>query len=256
MTIRDTSPLISKSSCSKPTEIGARYSEVIALGKRIVIELGLPETSDTLGRWMAHHVAEMIEDVQHFEGAERTIKEAACAEIILKIWQRRWEWSGERPLEDFEPIFRTLESLDPKPASPRYFNRVRMAMRNEPDIASHEKGAPIDTNWLEAASTLDGTAQALIRYCLMKALEPTVQRSEEWLNLAKVAMNEDDSDLQAIELIFRAAGLLDADLEVEDERRDIQDLSEQLEAFARVASELSMHLHAKLDEQGKGSSPG
>ncbi|WP_234732447.1 AVAST type 3 anti-phage proein Avs3b [Acidocella facilis] len=234
------------------TESGAHYSDVLALGKRIVVELGLPETSDTLGRWMAHHVAEMMEDARRSDGAERAIKEAACAEIVLKLWQHRKAWpNGQRPLEDFEPIFRTLESLDTKPAAPRYFARVRRAMRMEPDIAADEVEVPKVTNWLEAASTLDDTARALIRYCLTRALEHTAGRSEEWLNLAKAAMSNDDSDLQAMELVIRVAGILDTDPEHDDERRDLQELSERLDAFANVASELSAHLHAKLDEHGK-----
>jgi hypothetical protein len=230
-------------------ESGAHYSDILALGKRIVIELGLPETSDTLGRWMAHHVADMMEDAQRSSGAERVSKEAACADVILKLWAHRRTWSnGPRPLEDFEPVFRALESLDPNPATPRYFARVRLAMGKEPDIAAAGEETPKATNWLEVASRLDYTARALIRYCLARAIEHTAGRSEEWLNLARAAMSEDNSDLQATELVIRIAGLLDADSEHDDERRDLQELSERLNAFADVASELSAHLRVKLNE--------
>lgn len=229
-------------------ESGAHYSNILALGKRIVIEL---ETSDTLGRWMAHRIAEMMEDAQRSGDAERAAKESACAEAILKLWQHRKAWpNGPRPLDDFEPVFRALESLDPKPATPRYFARVRLAMGKGPDIAAGAEETPKATNWLAVASTLDDTARALIRYCLTQAIEPAVGRSKEWLNLARAAMTEDDSDLQATELVIRVADLLDGNSEHDDERRDLRELSERLNAFADAASELSAHLRVKLDDHG------
>ena len=251
MTTLDTVPHTSESSCSRLMENGARYSDILALGKRIVVELTVPETSDTLGRWMAHHVAEMMDDTQRSTGPERAAKEVACADVIFKLWAHRRAWSnGPGPLGDFEPVFRALERLDPKAATPRYFARVRLAMEKEPDTEAAEEEKPKTTNWLEVASTLDDTARALIRYCLARAIEHTAGRSEEWLNLARAAMSEDDPDRQATELVIRIVDLPDADSEHDDERRDLEELAERLNAFADVARELSAHLRVKLDEHG------
>jgi hypothetical protein len=153
-------------------------------------------------------------------------------------------------LEDFEPVFRALESLDPNPATPRYFARVRLAMGKEPNAAAAGDETPKAINWLEVASRLDDTARALIRYCLFRAIEHTAGRSEEWLNLARAAMSEDDSDFQAMEVLIRFADQLDADTEHDDERREIEELAERLNTFADMASELSTHLRMKLDEHG------
>lgn len=38
-----------------------RSSDVLELGKLLVKALDLDETVDTLGRWMAHHIAELMQ---------------------------------------------------------------------------------------------------------------------------------------------------------------------------------------------------
>ena len=37
-----------------------RSDSVLALGKKLVDELGLDQSVDTLGRWMAHYIAEKM----------------------------------------------------------------------------------------------------------------------------------------------------------------------------------------------------
>jgi hypothetical protein len=39
--------------------------DLISLGERIVAEFGLDQSTDTLGRWMAHRVAELMERAEH-----------------------------------------------------------------------------------------------------------------------------------------------------------------------------------------------
>jgi hypothetical protein len=44
---------------------------------------------DTLGRWMAHHLAELLTEAEHAKGSRgREVKESV-ADLILKIWDRR-----------------------------------------------------------------------------------------------------------------------------------------------------------------------
>ena len=46
------------------TEASKQWVYVEALGRRIVDELGLEKGVDTLARWMAHYIAELIEKVE------------------------------------------------------------------------------------------------------------------------------------------------------------------------------------------------
>ena len=44
------------------------------LGKKLIDELGLDQSVDTLGRWMAHYIAEKMEDAQAAIGESRDRK--------------------------------------------------------------------------------------------------------------------------------------------------------------------------------------
>lgn len=63
---------------------------ILALGKKIVDELGLSDGVDTLGRWMAHYVAELIQQAEQANGQEQqTAAKKACFDTILKLWDHR-----------------------------------------------------------------------------------------------------------------------------------------------------------------------
>lgn len=91
-------------------------TQVINLGKIFVKELGLDNSVDTLSRWMAHYIAEKIATIERLpDGKEKTEIEKDCFETILKLWEHRWLLpSGNRPLDNFEPLLRLLEKIDPE----------------------------------------------------------------------------------------------------------------------------------------------
>ena len=90
------------------------------LGRALVEELGLDQGVDTLSRWMAHHLADLIKDAETSRVEDRSAKLDNCTKTILDIWERRHQLpNGKRPFEDFEPILRVLESLDPADETPR-----------------------------------------------------------------------------------------------------------------------------------------
>ncbi len=85
---------------------------IINLGKTIVEELKIEPGVDTLSRWMAHYVANLITKTQTASNDEKEEIEKECFEIILKIWEKRNTIpSGGRPFEEFQPIFDALEYL-------------------------------------------------------------------------------------------------------------------------------------------------
>ena len=64
--------------------------EVIKLGKRIVKELKLDKSVNTLGRWMAHYVAELINNAENSTSEdEKSAYRKECCELILKLWINR-----------------------------------------------------------------------------------------------------------------------------------------------------------------------
>ena len=87
-------------------------NEVLALGIRLVHELELEPGVDTLSRWMAHHLAEVIQEADRTQGAEREAAQARAVDLILKLWERRHNLpGGAHPLKNFENVIAVLRRL-------------------------------------------------------------------------------------------------------------------------------------------------
>ena len=104
--------------------------DVLDLGCALVNELNLDPGVDTLSRWMAHYIAELIGEAKTAKIEDRPAKLAKCADAILKLWDHRHQLAdGKRPFEDLEPIMRALASLDPEDNTPRYFRTQRRPIK-------------------------------------------------------------------------------------------------------------------------------
>lgn len=93
------------------------------MGQRILEELQLHQEMDTLAHWMAHYLAEKMEQAESASVGEA--KESAkreCVELILRLWECRHSWPLSAPLKDVAD--RLDELLKPKPW---YFNASKEA---------------------------------------------------------------------------------------------------------------------------------
>jgi hypothetical protein len=163
------------------TAVSIRSEAIFELGKKIVEELGPDQSVDTLARWMAHHIAELIQAAEAANGEERQAKMAACASAILDLWEHRGRFpNGMRPFEELDPILRTLEGLDLNADTLRYYRSQREM------IDENREGAEAG-RWLNIAKGLDYSARVLIRYCLACAAESALDKSKEWVALAEAA---------------------------------------------------------------------
>lgn len=103
------------STASKLTAPSKQQTEILELGKHLVAEFNFQDSCDTLGRWMAHHVAELITATKEAKTqAERTIAEDRVVETILKLWEHRAALPGQAyPLAQFKEILELLSKLTP-----------------------------------------------------------------------------------------------------------------------------------------------
>ena len=140
-------------------------NSLLALGQKLVQELGLEESTDTLGRWMAHHIADLMINAENAIGDEKAAAERKCFDAILELWKHRSELpNGKRPFEDLEPVMRAIESLDPEDDTPRYYRAVRPPKGETVETSEQEE-------WLSLVDGLDYTAKVLIGYCLTEAAD-------------------------------------------------------------------------------------
>lgn len=213
---------------------------ILELGKELVKELGIDKSVDTLGRWMTHHIAELIQDAEKASSEEKPAKMQACCDEILNLWKHRHMLpDGSRPFEELEPILRTLASLDPGDDRPRYFRSVR-AFVDDTGENSETKAL------LELIDGLDNSAKILIRYCLAQAAQNALNKSLEWVRLAEAAGAEESIEFSLFRIVFEEDNLLKAPNPDEEERKRIKDRIERLEEFAKRATDFAQELRNKL----------
>ncbi|HEY0682997.1 MAG TPA: AVAST type 3 anti-phage protein Avs3b [Steroidobacter sp.] len=226
------------STFSSQTASSSRSDHVLRLGRRLVQELQLEPSVDTLGRWMAHYLAELIEKAENAAGEDKNSIEKECFDAILKLWQHRAELpDGKRPFEDMEPILRAVETLDPRGETRRYFRSARPP--------KEEANQPPEVKaWLDMISGLDYSARVLIQYCLAEAARSAVDRSQEWVKLAEAA-GADEGPMAVVIRFVSSDSEPDAGAAA---REQLEDRIGRLAGFIKLAETMRRDLNARLDK--------
>lgn len=140
----------------------------INLGKALVQELGLENSTDTLSRWMAHYISEQIAFAENAPANEKAEAKQRCFDTILRLWDRRASLpNGRYPFKSFEPIFMALSKLDPDNPAPYYFDNFGFQETgNNGD--SEEQNDELQL-WINVALSIDAAARVLIEVALQQA---------------------------------------------------------------------------------------
>lgn len=222
-------------------------SQVLALGKKLVEELGLDPSVDTLGRWMAHYVAQLIDESESATVEDKQEKLEKCAAAIISLWEHRSVMpSGKRPFEDIEPILRALASLDPAHDFPRYFEDIH-------ESANSTKQPEEVMTWLKAAKGLDNSAKILIMYCITLAAQNAINTSEEWVSLANSSGMTEGVDISTLLVLNKERSLYSESDLSDKQRKIIESRIEKLETFVEISRRLATQLHQQLDSLPKVS---
>lgn len=111
--------------------------DVLVLGSHLVDELGFADGVDTLGRWMSHYLAELIDKAENGSVQEQKEASAVAVDTILKVWEHRASLPGNAyPLSHFKDIIGILDVLRPN-ASPWEMNRLNGFNSIAADIYSY-----------------------------------------------------------------------------------------------------------------------
>ena len=116
-------------------------------------ELGFEDGVDTLGRWMAHHLAELIDKAENgVTAVERLRAHKHATETILKIWEHRASLPGQAyPLVPYKDVLKVLDCLRPDNNPFRYFCHYVETTRGQ-----------------RAADLFDGLSRLIIALLLME----------------------------------------------------------------------------------------
>lgn len=102
-----------ESSSSEETDLSKPPKDILGLGKHLVRELNFEDGVDTLGRWMSHHLAELIHESENGKTAAIRSKASQYAvNTILKIWEHRKSLPRQAyPLAEFEDLLKVIDRL-------------------------------------------------------------------------------------------------------------------------------------------------
>ena len=195
------------------------------MGRKLVEELDLESSVDTLGRWMAHYVAELMDHAENSPPEELAVSKKRCFDAILDLWSHRAELpDGRRPFEDLEPIMTAIESLDPESDTPRYFPSIRHAV-DEPEED------PQTQSLLDVVRSIDSAARILIKETLADAALSAIERTREWVALAEQA-GVDSGVADVVVRFLSGEADMDPSSDSNTHRRELlKERVERLEAF-------------------------
>ena len=90
-----------------------RSAETIALGRRLTEELGLQDGCDTTAKWMAHYLADLMQEAeQEAEPDRRRVLQDRCCEVVERLWAKRSDLPGSaKPLGSVEEALRAVERM-------------------------------------------------------------------------------------------------------------------------------------------------
>lgn len=149
---------------------------MLELGKLLAAEL---EQTDTLGRWIAHHLAERMTSLEQKTGSERGIAEAEVAELILRLWSLRRQLPGGRiPLAEVDEVEAAIARLTPGRRPWAYFGAF--AADTEPSPEETETSTT-----LKAALLVDRLAGDLVHGLIGRAAALAEDDGAAWTKQAE-----------------------------------------------------------------------
>lgn len=159
-----------------------KHSEsVIALGKRLVEELGMEPGVDTLGRWMAHYIAELIKKAEETDDPDiRSEAQEKCCETILRLWEHRAALPrGVRPLANLEGVLLAIEKF--------------RGEQNPWSVFSTEEAERIGGPWIWFAKVVEDIGLRMCRIAVLTAIaEASLGKEKRWLQEHKEMLSEEE----------------------------------------------------------------
>lgn len=166
---------------------------VIALGKKIEQELGIEDDVDTLGRWMIHYIAELVDRAENASSDRQEAIHRECAEFIIKLWTHRASLSVKRyPLESFDKVMAALIRL--RDERPYYFRGIDK--EEKPQLSDEVQ------HWLNIAEEVDKVACDLVDLCIEKATGCAAEDEIKWLNGALALSVKADKHAEMVKVLI------------------------------------------------------
>lgn len=217
-----------------------QFKHILELGKRLVKELGMTQSTDTLDRWMAHHIAELIEQTEKAEEKDRSRFEDRCREAILELWRHVDVLPKDtRPLEDLQSILATIRALGPEKRAYFYQQQAQESVNNSklPEEAKE---------WLELSLGLDYSARLLISMCLKNAADLATEQCSDWIKFSESILDEELPLINVVRLLSKNKESDQKREAVESEIKILEDRRERLCGMIKASELLTSEIDARI----------
>ncbi|WP_111682187.1 hypothetical protein [Winogradskyella tangerina] len=148
--------------------------EILKLGKKLIKELDLVYTTNTLARWMAHYLAELINNINKCQSKEEKSKlQKECCDTILEIWEKRERVPIEKPTEKLKPIIDVISLLkkNENPFIRHKFLDKRNRLKNS------------NSSWLNFLEIVIKNSERIYRKSLIAMVsEELLEKDKEWID--------------------------------------------------------------------------
>lgn len=206
--------------------------KVINLGREILSSLKSSEP-DHITVWMINYLSEKMLSA---ENGDEKAKEVCC-DTILKLWSHRRVFpNGARPFENFEHIFKVLDSLSPESIGPRYYTDT------EGEVDNNLNGS---MNLVKLVKELDAAARVLIMYLLEHAIE--LENNDATINWIKSMQGVSSSGEMDFFARFKFTGELSSH-DKEEKEHNLRSRVAQLEYFEKTSRLVRKDLEKILSE--------
>lgn len=165
---------------------------VLQLGRELADALN---PSDVIGRWMSHHLAELITRCE--ENPEDEALVTTTRDVVLKLWEHKSGASFQSdPYRYLQPLLRAISRLEASPEPWAFYNPFDGETPSVGDLSTY----PL----LRAALDIDKEVGGLIRLCVVVAAQEAISSEEPWVLAGKdTARTEEDRAVLALEQIIR-----------------------------------------------------
>ncbi|WP_210502801.1 hypothetical protein [Nocardioides xinjiangensis] len=146
------------------------HSAILKLGRKMADAL---DASDLAGRWMAHHLADLIH--QSESAPEDELLASATREAILQFWAHK---AGapfrRRPFENLDAVFAALERLEPDPPPWAYY-------RTFSETSNPSPAALTTYPLLPAAIELERITAEVVGFTVAVVGSDAIDLEEDWV---------------------------------------------------------------------------
>lgn len=159
--------------------------EIIKLGKKLVEELKLDNSVNTLGRWMSHYVSELIYNAENSESEEKKKKlKKECCGIIIKLWKNKEHMPNiNLPLSNLQPALKVLDALKKRDDSYQYWREYQNPIQK--------------SNWLDFVNKVKSNSENILNRSILASLsEDILLKEREWIDEHKSMLSKEE--IQAI----------------------------------------------------------